>query len=107
MPDPLPLAGLTIAVTRPRQQGESTAKTLREAGAAVIELPVLEIVPVDCRIDTKLLAQAYAVIFVSANAVEHGVPCLRGNGGLREGVLIAAIGQATKQALHEAGFTDV
>ncbi len=107
MPDSLPLAGLTIAVTRPRQQGESTAKMLREAGADVIELPVLEIVPVDCQIDANLLAQVYAVIFVSANAVEHGVPCLRRNGGLHDGILIAAIGQATKQALHEAGFADV
>lgn len=107
MPDSLQLAGLTIVVTRPRQQGESTAKTLREAGATVIELPMLCIVPLDCRVDASVLAQAYAAIFVSANAVEHGVPCLRRNGHLRDGMLIAAIGHATTRALHEVGFADV
>ena len=102
-----PLSGLTIVVTRPRQQGESTANALRIAGAAVIELPVLEIVPVACTIEADALAQAYAVIFVSANAVEHGMPWLRKNGGLPDKILIASIGHATTRALNEAGFVDV
>lgn len=107
MRDALPLAGLTVVVTRPRQQGESTALALRAAGAAVIELPALEIVPLACAIDGAVLARAHAAIFVSANAVEHGVPCLRESGGLAGKTLIAAIGRATTLALHEAGFADV
>ena len=107
-PSPLyPLAGLTIVVTRPRQQGESTAKALRRAGASVVELPVLEIAPMACTIDADTFAKAYAAIFVSANAVEHGVPCLRAHGDLPGKILIAAIGHATARALNDAGFTDV
>ncbi len=107
MPDALPLSGITIVVTRPRLQSESTAKALRGAGAAVIVLPVLEIEPVTCAIDAGILAKAYAAIFVSANAVEHGVPCLREHGGLPKSALIASIGHATTRALHAAGFADV
>jgi len=98
---------MTIVVTRPRQQGESTAKSLRAAGATVIELPVLEISPVACTIEARTLPRPYAVIFVSANAVEHGVPCLREHGGLPDKILIASIGHATTRALNEAGFADV
>ncbi|MEO8102801.1 MAG: uroporphyrinogen-III synthase [Betaproteobacteria bacterium] len=107
MPDELPLAGLTILVTRPRRQGEATAAVLRAAGAAVFELPVLEISSLACTADAVKLSRAYAAIFVSANAVEHGMPCLQGHGGLRAGALIASIGHATTVALNKAGFAHV
>jgi len=83
------------------------AKALRCAGAAVIELPVLAITPVACAIDANALARAYAAIFVSANAVEHGVPCLRLAAGLPDKILIASIGHATTRALNGAGYVDV
>ena len=51
MPDEGPLAGLTVVVTRPRRQGEATAKALRAAGAEAIELPVLDITPLPASID--------------------------------------------------------
>ena len=107
MPDDLPLSGLTLVVTRPRQQGERTAQALRDAGATVVEMPMLEILPRPCRVDRAMLNNAYAAIFVSANAVEHGVPRLNDNGGLPVGTLIAAIGHATSRALNDAGFADV
>lgn len=107
MPDALPLSGMTIVVTRPRQQGESTAKALRSAGASAIEMPVLEITPLACMIDLGVLTKAYAAIFVSANAAEHGMPCLRAHGGLAKSTLIASIGHATTRALNEAGYADV
>ncbi len=107
MPEALPLAGFTVVVTRPRQQGEPTAKALRSAGATVVELPVLEILPVPGAIDADVMASAYAAIFVSANAVEYGVPFLRGRGGLSARTLIVAIGHATTRALVDAGFDDV
>ena len=80
---------------------------LRSAGATVIEMPVLEIAPVDCFIDAGLLSRIGLAIFVSANAVEHGVPCLRRNGGLPRDCVTAAIGHATARALIDAGFADV
>ena len=107
MPDGLPLSGITIVVTRPRRQGESTARALRGAGASVIELPVLEITKVSCQVDAGALAKAYAVIFVSANAVEYGLPCLHENGGPPPGALMVSIGHATTRALTEAGIAAV
>ena len=107
MPDERPLAGLTLLLTRPGQQGHSTAGVLRAAGAIVIEMPVLEILPLSCTVDSRTLAAAYIVIFVSANAVEHGVPCLLASGGIAGGTLVAAIGQATTHALNAAGYADV
>lgn len=107
MPDDHPLAGLSIVVTRPQRQGEITAKALMAAGATAIELPVLSITLCACAIDVSGLARAYAVIFVSANAVKHGFEALRKNGGLPRGAMIAAIGEATTRALTEAGVAAV
>lgn len=103
MPDALPLTGLTVVVTRPRQQGAPLADALRGAGATVVEYPVLEITSLSATIPAAALAQAAAVIFVSANAVEHGLPGLRAAGTLPAGCLMMAIGGATAAALHEAG----
>lgn len=107
MPDALPLTGVTVVVTRPQQQGAPLAEALRGAGAAVIEYPVLEIVPLDATVPPAALAQAAAVIFVSANAVEHGLPRLQTAGTLPTGCLMMAIGGATATALHDAGIERV
>ena len=107
MPDVLPLTGLTVVVTRPQQQGAPLADALRSAGASVIEYPVLEIVPLDATIPPATLARAAAVIFVSVNAVEHGLPSLRAAGTLSAGCLMMAIGGATATALHDAGIERV
>ena len=107
MPDDRPLAGLTVLVTRPRRQGEATANRLRAAGAEAIEFPVLDIVPIAATIDAASLARASLMIFVSANAVEHGLALLQGGSGIPCGTRIAAIGDATMHALNDAGFADV
>lgn len=107
MPETLPLAGLTVVVTRPRKQVEATAAALRAAGAKVIEFPVLEITPRACTLEAATLAGVRIAIFVSANAVEHGLPCLQRGGGLAPGTIIAAIGRATTRALNGAGLNDV
>jgi uroporphyrinogen-III synthase len=105
MPDDGPLAGLTVVVTRPRQQGEITAMALRAAGAEAIELPVLEITPLAATLNEEVVARASLIIFVSANAVEHGLKLLRRR--IPGGAQIAAIGEATTRALSAAGFTNV
>lgn len=107
MPEDRPLTGLSIVVTRPFPQGAITAKALRAAGAVAIEFPVLSIAPCAATMDAEILAHAYAVIFVSANAVEHGVGLLRANGGVPARALVAAIGEATARALQAGGFADV
>ena len=107
MPDERPLAGLSIVVTRPLYQGAITANALRAAGAVAIEFPVLSIAPCAATMDAEILAHAYAVIFVSANAVEHSIGFLQTNGGVPAHTLVAAIGEATARALHAGGFANV
>ena len=103
----LPLRGLTLVVTRPHLQAARTALALREAGAAVIEFPVLDIAPVAATLAATELASASGLIFVSANAVAYGVPALRCAGEIPAGAKIFAIGRATATALADAGFSDV
>ena len=103
----LPLRGLTLVVTRPYLQAARTALALREAGAAVIEFPVLDIAPVAATLAATELASASGLIFVSANAVAYGVPALRCAGEIPAGAKIFAIGRATATALADAGFSDV
>ena len=102
-----PLQGLTLVVTRPASQGARTAAALREAGAEVIEFPVLKISPIDASITFSDLARATHIIFVSANAVAYGAPVLQRAGTIDASVQVFAIGRATAAALVDAGFKDV
>lgn len=107
MPDSAPLSGLTIIVTRPQSQAVETVCALREAGAAVIEYPVLQIVPLAAEIAPAQLARAAAIIFVSVNAVEHGLPVLREAGPIAAETCAMAIGHATATALRNAAIERV
>lgn len=101
-----PLAGLTIAITRPSGQAAPVVRALREAGAAVLEFPVLDIVPVAAAAPV-LPVGACAAIFVSANAVQHGAALVRDIVGASPALAVLAVGKATEAALHDAGFEDV
>ena len=102
-----PLQGLTLVVTRPPTQAARTATALREAGAEVIEFPVLDITPIYASLPSDELASAAGIIFVSANAVTYGVPVLRRAGEIPTTTQLFAIGRATAAALADAGFKDV
>lgn len=102
-----PLRGLVLVVTRPRDQAAQSAFVLREAGADVIEFPVLDISPIEASISSQELAGAFAIIFVSTNAVAHGLPVLLRAGGIAPGTEIFAIGLATAAALDDAGLSNV
>ena len=104
---PHPLHGLTLVVTRPASQAKRTAFILREAGATAIEFPVLDIAPIEASLMVRDLETADAFIFVSANAVEFGVPAVRRTGAFPDAAEIFAIGRATAAALNEAGFANV
>jgi uroporphyrinogen-III synthase len=103
----LPLQGLTLVVTRPRVQAARTAATLRQAGATVIEFPVLDITPIDAAIAPRVLSGASGIIFVSANAVEYGLPVIAHAGKIKSTTQLFAIGRATAGALADAGHADV
>jgi uroporphyrinogen-III synthase len=107
----LPLAGKTILVTRARRQAGKLAGALRAQGAAVVEIPAIEIVPPDSyapidaalahlsRFQWLIVTSANTVAVVRERAAVLGV-ALAAFAPLR----IAAIGSATAQALRDFGL---
>jgi uroporphyrinogen-III synthase len=107
-----PLAGLRVLVTRPRHQNEKLCELIRAAGGTPVVFPLLEIAPphdvaqLDQVLDT--LPQTDMAIFISANAVAFGLARVHARlGALPAQVRLAAIGQASAQALATEGLTDV
>ena len=98
----LPLAGRRIVVTRAREQADTLVASLSALGAAVVELPTIEILPPS---DPGPLDRAIArlpsydwIVFTSANgvrAVVDRLPDLRAMRGK-----ICAIGPATRAAIE-------
>ena len=98
MPD-APLQGVGVLVTRPRMQAAELVEAIESRGGTAYCFPVLEIVPfdeLDIRNSVSRLGKPDIVIFVSRNAVEHGI--LYTDGGA-----IAVIGPATAAAVAAAG----
>jgi uroporphyrinogen-III synthase len=105
-----PLEGLTIAVTRAREQAGDLAEKLEALGARVIEFPTIEIRPAE---DYRALDAALSrlstydwIIFTSAN----GVRFFRERAELRGIALdgfagrVCAIGPATRRAVESLGW---
>ena len=107
----LPLHGLSILVTRPKNQAERLARVIEHAGGEAIVFPTIEIQPIadDAALRTmvKQLDRYHMAIFVSANAVEQSMPFLAAGGANSSALIFAAIGQATKKALHDFGVANV
>lgn len=93
-----PLAGVTVLVTRPAAQAGELVAAIDAAGGRSIVFPVIQITPrspQDIAADLARLAAPDIVIFVSRNAVEHGLAWSD------EGA-IAAVGPATAAAIEAA-----
>ncbi|HET7444398.1 MAG TPA: uroporphyrinogen-III C-methyltransferase [Solirubrobacterales bacterium] len=106
-----PLHGRTVVVTRARAQASGLAKTLREFGAEVVELPAIRIEP---RLETSEVREAAAAIG------EYSLVCLTSPNGVRllfealaaagrdaralAGATVAAIGPGTARALAKRGI---
>ena len=93
-----PLAGLSVLITRPEGQAGELISAIEAAGGRSIVFPVIEIEPRSAQlIKADLAGQADPdlVIFVSRNAVEHGL-AWSGEGA------IAAVGPATAAAIEAA-----
>jgi uroporphyrinogen-III synthase len=92
------LEDLQVLVTRPRQQSGDLVAALELQGAHAIVFPVIHIQP---RATTEIsnehaaLAKADITIFISQNAVEHGLRYASGK--------LAAIGPTTSAAIAAAG----
>jgi uroporphyrinogen-III synthase len=102
------LEGLGVVITRPRAAAEALAATLEREGAHPFVFPALEIedLPPSPALDAALarLDGSVLAIFVSAHAVEHGLAAVKRRGPWPRGVEVAAVGEATAQALRNSGF---
>lgn len=69
-----PLHGRRVLVTRARHQSEAFRRELAELGATVVEIPTIEIQPIDngdeARLAVERLPETGLIIFTSMNAVE-------------------------------------
>ncbi|NJD08416.1 MAG: fused uroporphyrinogen-III synthase HemD/membrane protein HemX [Methylococcaceae bacterium] len=103
------LSGFGILVTRPAEQAEPLCRLIAETGAECIRLPLLEILPEGPESPgaaaLATTGTADWLIFVSANAVRCGLALLDNDPTRLFGPRIAAIGQATADALARAGVT--
>ena len=105
------LHGLGIVLTRPRAAAEALAAPLQAEGARVFLFPALAIEPIAA---TPALQSVLArigefdlAVFVSANAVEHGLETVRAAGAWPAGLETAAVGEATAEALRNSGVSRV
>ncbi len=106
------LDGIGVVLTRPRGAADRVRAELAREGARVFLLPALEIedIPLSTEVTRRLAAlDRFALaIFVSANAVEKGLAAVRRSGPWPpRGLAVAAIGEATAQALRNSGFDAV
>lgn len=110
----LPLSGQTLLITRPAHQQGAIQQRLQELGATPLALPTLSI---DALTDEDALRPAKScvmeldtyqhVIFISTNAVEHGLALIDDYWPqLPAYQNYYAIGVATSQALHRRGLVD-
>jgi uroporphyrinogen-III synthase len=98
-------------LTRPRSQSLALIAPLEAQGARVLLCPSLDIVPVEPEGESAAalaaLPRAKIAVFVSANAVLHGLEAARRQGPWPESAMVAAVGEATAAALREAGLANI
>ena len=111
--DRKPLWGKRILVTRSRTQASRLIELLTDLGAEPVELPSIEISPLDDYSDLDAALKQTAgmphrwVIFTSVNAVDYVWQRLRALGmdaRYFAGATIGSIGPATGQALRDRGI---
>ena len=107
----LPLAGLNIVVTRPREQAVELTHRIEQAGGKVTLFPLLEISPISdpqpLQAILKRLGEFNLAIFISPNAVRYGMEAIRAAGGMPHTLKIATVGQGSAKALGNLGLGNV
>lgn len=106
-----PLAGLKIAVTRPRDQAGLLARRIEQAGGIPLLFPLLDIAAVQ---DQRALHEQLSrlsrfdlAIFISPNAVRYGMEAIHAAGGVPQNLKVATVGQGSAKALRELGIDEV
>lgn len=105
-----PLFGLTVLITRPRDQAPELRKKLADQGAAVISMPAIEIQDLSdyAELDQALavLSSYHYLVFTSVNGVKAFFERLAAGGRdarALAGLATACIGPRTAEALKERG----
>jgi len=88
------MKSLNVLVTRPIHQSENLSKLIREQGGNPILFPVIEIKPLQTKLDYNINDFDLA-IFISANAVKYSIPV---------NIECFAVGKATANCLKTAKF---
>ncbi|MFQ3584455.1 MAG: uroporphyrinogen-III C-methyltransferase [Cyanobacteriota bacterium] len=111
LPEPAPLAGKTVLVTRSEGQSEAFRQLLQAQGARVLEMPTLVIQPPDSwdPLDRAIagLAQFDWLLLTSANAVSHFFARLhqhKQDSRALRGLKVAVVGSKTAAALAQYGI---
>jgi len=107
-----PLAGITIAVTRPVDQAQSLCEAITHLGGKAVLFPLLAITPLEnYSAFEQLLSQLEATdwaIFISSNAVNYAMPrIIKHFGNIPENLKFAAIGYQTAKELGHYGVHNV
>lgn len=95
---------LHIMVTRPAHQAARLAEGITAIGAEAFLFPTLAILPAELTDEDKQkirqINQYDIVIFISPNAVEHGLKHIQAITDLPANILLATIGQGSAKTLH-------
>lgn len=93
-----------IMITRPAHQAERLTQGLKAAGSDVFLFPTLEIKPIELSPETKEQIQHInnydIIIFISPNAVEHGLNHIQALIPFPENVQLATVGQGSAKSLQ-------
>lgn len=105
------LSGRHIAITRPSNQAEALRLLVEAEGGEALLFPLIKIVPLEdySQFDELIadIPQYDWAIFISTNAVQHGMPLLLRRGKLPSHLQFAAIGPVTAAELANFGVTNV
>jgi uroporphyrinogen III methyltransferase / synthase len=106
-----PLYGRRVVVTRARAQASGLAKTLRNLGAEVVELPAIRIEPTiesdEVKQAVERIGDYSLIVLTSPNGVRLLFEAMRGAGldaRALAGATVAAIGPGTARALAKCGI---
>lgn len=104
----LPLAGRTLAVTRPQEQADSLCQRIEAAGGRAIRFPVLAIGPAPDNAPLEAIVPRLdafdLAFFVSPNAIQYALDFVLARRAWPAGLRVATVGKGSEQVLRQRGF---
>ncbi len=97
-----------VLVTRPAGQADGLCRLIEASGARAIHLPTIEILPpLDASALTAVIGELesfHLAVFVSINAVTHGLATILAAREWPRGVQLATVGPASQAAVEALGL---